>query len=551
MKTNKTFAGKIVLLLLSVILVTIIFFTGFTYVIIKDSITGQMKTDGDVLISTIKRELENYDINSFNEINQIFKSTKESSQGGINYISLSNPQGEILVTDEGIYGQDVISGASEDTSESEDEIASDADLVVEVGDGQAVYNISEPLSNGSGILNVGLSLVAMEKQINSAILTILIVSVVIVLLVIVVGFFVSKVLVKNLKDTMANLDVLSLGDLSTNFQSRSRDEFGKLDQALMKFTETLRNTVGKTMEAIQEFKLITNSLDNSTKVITNSTTDVNQKAKDISLVLEKQLTSIESLQSTFDGFSHMLTDMIGKASDVNKSNQEIVVASNKGNQELLSLVAAMDEVTVSFDSGSERISKLHANVETITQITEVINTVAEQTNLLSLNAAIEAARAGEAGRGFGIVADEIKKLAEQVINSSKNIDSSIANMKEIVKEVTESNENIAEKINNQKAFIDNTVNSFDQIKVQVDGSIDKLQTLTVSFDQMDKSKSFIIDELKSVSNVAREAAMSGEGIQQSVNEQLTNVEDFKAVSASILGISEQLQDSIKSFKLHK
>lgn len=561
MKLRHTFVSKIVTLIIGILFSMIIIFSAITFFVISHGVTEQMKNDGGVLINTIKREIENYDVSSLSEINKIFQTTREKSEGGIAYISMSNLKGEILVTDEGIYGEDVVSGASEEVTEdtaedttaqtdvSNELLAQNASgVVVNIGE-EKVYNISETLSNGEAIINVGISMESLNHEIKSALTTILIIGIMIVVIGSLAGLIIVRLLLKNLRRTIKSLDLLALGNLSASFQIRSKDEFGRLDGALLKFTESLRETVGRTMDSIREFETITQSLNLSTLAVTQSNDSVRHQAHAIKGVLEKQLETIGELESTFQGFSNLLTEMTDKATNVDTSNKEISQASTEGNKHLGELVGAMDQVITSFDEGTTRIAYLGEKVDTITEITEVINSVAQQTNLLSLNAAIEAARAGEAGRGFGIVADEIKKLAEQVILSSTNINASIEAVQNIVMQVSQDNKTISQKISYQKSIVENTVQSFESIQSNVDRSVVHLDRLSESIQNMKDNKESIIMHLKSVSSVALEAAESGVSILDSVEEQKAKVTDFETVANNINTISENLREGVAGFTL--
>lgn len=557
MKFRHTFVSKIVALIIGILLSMIIIFSTITFVVISHGVTEQMKNDGGVLINTIKREIENYDVSSLTEINKIFQTTRERSEGGIAYVSMSDLNGEILVTDEGIYGEDAVSGASEDVEEGETtqkdvstkaQVQSASEMVVNIGN-EKVYNISETLSNGEAIINVGLSMESLNHEIKSALLSIILIGIVIVVIGSVAGLIIVRLLLKNLKRTIKSLDLLALGNLSASFQIRSKDEFGKLDSALLKFTESLRDTVGRTMKSIQEFETITQSLNDSTLAITDSNDSVRNQAHAIKGVLEKQLDTIEELESTFQGFSDLLTEMTDKANNVEQSNHEISHASKEGNKHLGELVSAMDQVITSFDIGTSRIADLGEKVDTITEITEVINNVAQQTNLLSLNAAIEAARAGEAGRGFGIVADEIKKLAEQVILSSTNINASIEAVQDIVVQVEQDNKTISKKIDHQKSIVEDTVHSFESIQSNVDRSVVHLDRLNESIQNMKNNKESILTQLRSVSDVAQEASESGASIIDSVEEQKEKVTDFETVATNINVISDTLREGVAGFTI--
>lgn len=468
---------------------------------------------------------------------------------------MADLQGEILVTDEGIYGEDVVSGASEESDTTQIESSDDSALIgkseaiVKMENNQSVYNLSDALSNNKAVLNVGLSMEFMQQQITDSLISVILIGLIIIVVGSLVGFFMARLLVRNLKRTIKGLDLLAIGDLSASFQMRSQDEFGKLDRVLMKFTQTLRTTVGETIQSIQEFTSITQTLNESSGSINESTQSVSERAHAIQAVLEKQRATVEKLEVTFEAFTQLLEDMAEKSVTVEGSNKAISMASDAGNLQLNQLVKAMDEVTKSFNEGTIRIEILSKNVDTITEITEVINNVAQQTNLLSLNAAIEAARAGEAGRGFGIVADEIKKLAEQVIISSTNINASIESMQAIVSLVATSNDHIAGKIDLQKTIVGETVKSFESIQSEVNVSVGHLGRLTRTIHEMKNNKGEITDQLHIVSSVSEEAALSGSSIIASVEEQKEKVNAYEEISHTINAISDRLQKGIEGFKL--
>lgn len=541
---NKSLGSKILIFLTSTVLLVMLFFSILTYFVIKGGIYSQMENDGHVLISSMRREIENYDISSLSEIQSIFSEVREHSNESIAYISLSDNNGRIIVTDEGIEEDDT-SGASVQSNDSN----ADEDLVVSVEGFEEVYNISEPLSSGEGYLNVGLSLESMNKQISMAIKQILYVGLGIIIVTILAGFIISRFLVKGLKNTTSGLGELTQGNLMVEFNSQGKDEFSRLNSTLNQFVSSLKETIKKSVDAQNDFNTISKTLNSRSQNIHSITKNVENQTEAISDTLGKQQNTINSLQREYNGFGDMLSEMGQKASDVEKSNIQIKDVSVIGNSKLEELVLAMNEVTETFDEGTKQIDSLNKNVEIITQITEVINEVAQQTNLLALNAAIEAARAGESGRGFAVVADEITKLAEQVIASSNKINQSIDNMKIVVKGVTDSNSIIANKIENQKAYIDDTVKVFSDIKTEVDGTAEQLSLLTNLIDNINNSKSNIMNSLKDVTNVANDANDIGDKIKNTIEKEMEMVSNLVTIANEIDKVSNRLREGTSSFKI--
>lgn len=235
MGLKHSFARRLVGTLVVTMILTILFYTGSAYYVIQTQITQQMENDGRLLTNAMKREIEKYDITSLAEIQAIFSEMKAISDGDIAYISLSDNDGELLVTDEEVYGEtDTETSASNQVTSEEADQAED--VIVEHGDVGPVFNISEPLSNGTGTLNVGLSMIGVNSQIKTAVEMLIFVGVVLAIIVLISSIFISKVMVRTLKKTMNSLGELSHGNLMIEFDAKTKDEFGHLDMALNQFT---------------------------------------------------------------------------------------------------------------------------------------------------------------------------------------------------------------------------------------------------------------------------------------------------------------------------
>ncbi len=154
---KKSFAIKIISLIFISVFVITIFLMAFSNYIVINSVTNQMKNDSAVLIGAVKREIESYDIEMLSKIQEVFIAAKDNSNGAIVYISLSDKNGDLLVTDQELLAADTVSGASEsevtvaDTSDQEAINTDPVNMDVTVN-GQDVYNISDTLSDGSGYL---------------------------------------------------------------------------------------------------------------------------------------------------------------------------------------------------------------------------------------------------------------------------------------------------------------------------------------------------------------------------------------------------------------
>ncbi|MCA0386847.1 MAG: methyl-accepting chemotaxis protein [Firmicutes bacterium] len=545
LKTQK-FSTKVIAMLFVFSLAIILSFSFFAYWMIKDSVMKQMQNDGLTLIKTIKRELENYDVSNLNEIQLIFSEVKEKSEGSIIYISLSNLAGELVVSDEAVL-IDAASSASETEDATEATSSGDEPVLVQVSND--VFNISEPLSNGEYVLNVGLSLTQLQSQIQNALLWIGIMGLFFVAMVFIIGNIVTRSLLKVLKTTIDQLHIFANGDLTLTFDESRKDEFGKLGASLSEVSRKFKTTIGESANTITHLESISSEISDAKARLFQSTMDVSNSSNVINQVINEQNLRIDHMTSNGNALSDQLTQMGHMAETIQNHNQKIDVSTQSGSEKLSNLLGSMNQVSHSLDAGTSEIKSLNENFGNISDFTTVINGVAQQTNLLALNAAIEAARAGEAGRGFAVVADEIKKLAEQVIQASNNISDLINSTQSAVDRVTNQNDEISELINRQKHYIQDTVNAFQSIKTETTESLNVVSQFSSEIQHITRNNQNMMSTIDSLNQISNKINAAETGISHSVLAQKDNIDQFDAYLKGINKLCEKLSEGISYFKV--
>ena len=197
----------------------------------------------------------------------------------------------------------------------------------------------------------------------------------------------------------------------------------------------------------------------------------------------------------------------------------------------------------------ESIVNLEALTQSIGMIVNAINEIASETNLLSLNASIEAARAGEAGRGFSVVASEIRKLADQSMESANEI-------KKIIEDIVKTTQHavdIAKEADNivqeQQTAVDDTTDAFRTMRKQVGLLTQQLESILAGVEAMDKTRSATLAAIEEISAVSEQTAASTTSVSEMVTQQLEGVEQLSQNSERLSSSAEELEKAIGQFTI--
>jgi methyl-accepting chemotaxis protein len=213
------------------------------------------------------------------------------------------------------------------------------------------------------------------------------------------------------------------------------------------------------------------------------------------------------------------------------------------------MATSIIDLTQSFSYLTNQITEFGQSMKKINEITDVINSIAEQTNLLALNAAIEAARAGESGRGFSVVADEIRKLAERSKESSSDISKLLTGI--IVKSdvVANSTMEVKNELFNQVEGLKNSINSFGQIIEGIKHILPQINGINDSASTINTDKDDIIRRVESVSSVSEETSAAAEQISASAQEMSSSSEEVAISSQKLTEVAQKITSQLNRFRV--
>jgi len=306
-------------------------------------------------------------------------------------------------------------------------------------------------------------------------------------------------------------------DLTSRLEISSGDEFGRIADKFNLFVETTRSSLSDIMAQVD--------------IISRSGYTLENSVNDISSGISTQALEVEDLRISIDEMNGSISQIAGNSVETSQKASETLNITKNSKSSVQVTIAQIGEIAQSIEQNLQFIERLRSSADAIGSISSVINDIADQTNLLALNAAIEAARAGEHGRGFAVVADEVRKLAEKTQNSTKEIYSTINSLQSEMQGIVENFHETTQKSEKGKEIADIIGVSIDTITEHTTTTADMITQIAAAAEQQSSSTSVISDKVNNINEISHKNSDDLNNISSSAIE-LNNVvnELKKAVS---------------------
>ncbi|ELO1555856.1 HAMP domain-containing methyl-accepting chemotaxis protein [Aeromonas hydrophila] len=326
------------------------------------------------------------------------------------------------------------------------------------------------------------------------------------LTVIVLGTLVALVFSRRLTRDIASLvlraDLVANGRLPARpLPVQSQDELGGLTGSINQMSGQLRQLVGEIQGAVGQVDGACGEVGSTTRAIVTDLASQNQRVDTVAAAIEQMSVSTR--------------DVAGNIAEAARAAQQAEQQTRQGGHELARMTATMQQIAAMIAEANEAMGQLSSQSEQVGRVTEVIATIAEQTNLLALNAAIEAARAGEQGRGFAVVADEVRLLASRTSQSTEEISQTIASIQQQTHQTVNTVGSGTRLVEEGRGAVDSvtgTLNAMLQLVQDLSGQLGAIATATEQQSRVAQEVAGTVEEIAGLSRQSSQRSQQGEEI---------------------------------------
>lgn len=418
------------------------------------------------------------------------------------------------------------------------------------------YVYYEPLKNSDGsvfgAVEVAEECDKVQTTINKQVRQLVLLSILIVVTVCAISLLSSRQMVQKMLRIKRFLDRIIEGKLDHKVHQktlRSNDEIGDIYRSCVELQETFRKMVGGIKESSDSLKVSADELSDTAQKNTSMALKVHQSVLTISERAKDQAESTEDALGSVDTINVQMEQILVEVEAMAKKAEEMSRKEKESEEIIAELSLSSDDTKTSVLKATDQITLMYDAVNDIHKAVELIRSIADETDLLSINANIEAARAGEAGKGFAVVADQINKLAIQSNNSSMDIQKMLERVTQITQSMVDVMNEVCSNMDVQQEKLVMTREAYQVIADGVEQSRTNMGNIREKVVVLNASGSDISDAVGELSSSADDNAQTASDTMSVVNDMNATMQQVQSSSEELMTTAAELQETLGRFRM--
>ena len=402
-----------------------------------------------------------------------------------------------------------------------------------------------------GMIFAGMPVREVDKTINLVSGLLFLILGIVLILTILVSVLASKEIASAIEDSVLVVQNMASGNLNVSINRKNlgrKDEVGKLSAGTKSLRESLGNMIGAISDNTLSLDVASQDMSNIAGQASDAMDSISENLKSVLESAKNQAEVTASVDDNVNNINMMLKQTADEADGLSDAADDMLGTGREVDNSLKNLYNSNEEVLDAIERIRKQTSETDISVDKIKEAVNLIASIAEETNLLSLNASIEAARAGESGKGFAVVAVEISKLAEQSNAASADIEKMIMDLGKNSERTVETMEMVQDAINRQSDDMNNTRKIFEKVKDRINLVAKGVANIRKATERLEGETTYIAEDINGLNAAANKNMENVKETMEAGEEVLKVVKNVSSMSVNVNTAANEMMQSVEKFR---